>query len=1029
MALLDRFRTQSRHKNPDAAVRLAFVQEIPLEERELLTEIAREDADPRVRRAAVAKVMDPAALAAVAKDDADEHVRSQAIAMLRDIALEAFEGLGEAESGAAVDALVDAKTLVGIAKNAPRESIALRALTRITDHHVLGSIARHAEQESVRRSAFDRLTDHGEILSVALNSEFKDPTVAAVERITDRGELEQIASRAKNKSASKRARGILRETDERAAQEVAAAAQLAEDAVRDSAQLADAAARAAAEWAAAKAAEPDPAAVERAARAAAERQATDERVRAEAAERSREHDAAAERRREEQAEAERARAGADADAARKESARRNARLAELADEAVKAAPLEDLPAVRRQFNVIRREWNSLAAAGAADPEIAVRYAEAEAAFTARDTAAHEDDQRARREALTRLQQLVGRIEPVVARANLPPDAAAASGTPELSLKTGERALKDIRTALGTIPQLPSKRDYDEIVRRLKAAQTALMPKVQELRVVADWQRWANVGIQEQLCEKMEALKAVEDPEEIARQVRDLQQQWRQAADVPRAQGEALWRRFKAAHDDAWTRCEAYFAAQNEARAGNLAQKLALIERAEALAESTNWIQTADEIKKLQTEWKTISAVSHGQEKAIWERFRATCDRFFTRRHADLADRKAMWAENLAKKIALSVKVEALRDSTDWDATASEIKRLQVEWKTIGPVKKTRSEAIWQRFRGACDEFFARYAQRHDIARGERLAAREAIVAELEGLAGPPVVSPQPSVVSAQSSVDSPESSVLSPESSVPSPESSVVSPESSGDSPQSSIDSPQSPAVGAGLPPSHEASVDRRSLGGGGQTGPDIPESSVPSPESPVPTPAPAELIAQVRSLRGRWQAELAARGVERDRAAALDERFAAAFKRVLERYPEVFGGTDLDPDANRKRMEALVHRMEDLARSLVGPASGDGDAALSPTTKLAAMLKEALAANTIGGKVDDDSRFRAANEEMRQAQAGWSRIGPVPDEARRALADRFQRAIKRITDAAGKVGSAVTAGGPGGSGRPGGPGRPGGAR
>ena len=68
---------------------------------------------------------------------------------------------------------------------------------------------------------------------------------------------------------------------------------------------------------------------------------------------------------------------------------------------------------------------------------------------------------------------------------------------------------DIRTTLGTIPQLPSKRDYDEIVRRLKAAQTALMPKVQELRDVADWQRWANVGIQEQLCEKMEALKALD----------------------------------------------------------------------------------------------------------------------------------------------------------------------------------------------------------------------------------------------------------------------------------------------------------------------------------------------------------------------------------------------------------------------------------------------------------------------------------------------------------------------------------------
>jgi hypothetical protein len=104
-----------------------------------------------------------------------------------------------------------------------------------------------------------------------------------------------------------------------------------------------------------------------------------------------------------------------------------------------------------------------------------------------------------------------------------------------------------------------------------------------------------------------------------------------------------------------------------------------------------------------------------------------------------------------------------------------------------------------------------------------------------------------------------------------------------------------------------------------------------------------------------------------------------------------VFDGTDLDPDANRKRMESLVKRMEDLAKSVAGPAASLGQEALSPTTRLAAMLKDALASNTIGGKVDEDSRFRAAVEDVRQAQAAWSRIGPVPEDARRPLADRFR--------------------------------------
>jgi hypothetical protein len=333
-------------------------------------------------------------------------------------------------------------------------------------------------------------------------------------------------------------------------------------------------------------------------------------------------------------------------------------------------------------------------------------------------------------------------------------------------------------------------------------------------------------------------------------------------------------------------------------------------------------------------------VTRGQEKAVWERFRAACDRFFTRRHADLAQRKTVWADNLAKKDALIAKAEALQDSTDWEAAAAEIKRLQTEWKSIGPVKKSRSEALWQRFRAACDRFFDRYAHRHDIARGERVAAREAIVAELEALAGV------------------------------------------------------------AGPPPADEGRE------------PDIASGADGGP--------PPDLAAAVRSLRGRWNSELVARGVDRERAAVLDQRFAAAFAGVLARWPQAFAGTDLDPDANRKRMEALVVKMEDLARSLAGPAvDPSGDASLSPTTRLAAMLKEALAANTIGGKVETDHRFRAATEDVRQAQAAWSRIGPVPEETKRALADRFQRAIRRISDATAAHGRGASAlVGSGGAGR-----------
>jgi Domain of Unknown Function (DUF349) len=910
MPILDRFRAQPRQKHPDPAVRLSFVQEIPIDEHDLLSEIARADEDARVRRAAAAKLMNPAALAAIARDDADESVRSQATAMLRDIALEAFEGVGEAESLAAIDALTDAKVLVAVAKTASRETTAARAADRVTEAHALGSIARLAAHESVRRHAFERLNDPHEILAVALNSDFKDPAIDAVDRFADRKTLDEIAGRAKNRNVSKRARTLLREIDDRAAQEAAAAA-----------ADADAAAQAAHAAATAEAAD-------RAAREDAERAADADRARAAQAERLRAEEEAAAGRRAEQDAAERAQKDAAAELARKDADRKRGRLAELVAAAETAAVDEDLGVARRGLAMARHEWKDVASGLEVDAELTGRFAAAEARVTARDTAAQDEDRRTRKDALDRLLQLAVRIEPLVTRG-------------DLALKPAERALRDLRTALASIPPLPSRRDYEGIVHRLKAAQAALIPKVQELRDVADWQRWANVGIQEQLCEKMEALKAVEDPEAIARHVRELQQQWRQAADVPRAQGETLWRRFKAAHDEVWARCEAHFAAQAESRADNFAKKQALAERAEALAESTHWIQTADEIKKLQADWKTIGPVTRGQEKIVWDRFRAACDRFFTRRHADLAERKTVWAQNLAQKEALCVRAEAVAESTDWETAAADIKKLQAEWKTIGPVKKTRAEAIWQRFRAACDHFFARYAQRHDIAREERVAAREAIAAELEALAPPP-----PAVEAASAS---------------PAPD------------------------------PTAE------------------PDAASASQEQP-----PADLLAKVRSLRGQWQQELALRGVDRDRAAALDVRFAAGFARVVARWPAVFDGTDLDPDANRKRMESLVKRIEDLAKSVAGPAASLGDEALSPTTRLAAMLKDALASNTIGGKVDEDSRFRAAVEDVRQAQAAWSRIGPVPEDARRPLADRFQRAIRVISERAGKAGGAGAAGGAG---------------
>ena len=143
-------------------------------------------------------------------------------------------------------------------------------------------------------------------------------------------------------------------------------------------------------------------------------------------------------------------------------------------------------------------------------------------------------------------------------------------------------------------------------------------------------------------------------------------------------------------------------AQATERVENLKKKEALVARAESMAESTDWVKTADAMKTLQAEWKAIGPVTRGNEKAVWERFRASCDKFFTRRQDDLKQRKQDWTENLKRKEALVAEAKQLSESTEWEQAASRIKKLQVDWKTIGPVKKSKSDAIWNEFRAACD---------------------------------------------------------------------------------------------------------------------------------------------------------------------------------------------------------------------------------------------------------------------------------------------------------------------------------------
>jgi hypothetical protein len=159
----------------------------------------------------------------------------------------------------------------------------------------------------------------------------------------------------------------------------------------------------------------------------------------------------------------------------------------------------------------------------------------------------------------------------------------------------------------------------------------------------------------------------------------------------------------------------------------------MVEEAEALASSSDWGTAAARFQELQKAWQELGPAPREALRELGQRFRTASNTFFARRREDLATRKKAWSENMAKKEALCQRAEVLAESTEWDAASSEMKRLQAEWKTVGAVRRNKSEDIWNRFRAAADKFFERYHNRHQIALQSKLDERETMVKSLEAL--------------------------------------------------------------------------------------------------------------------------------------------------------------------------------------------------------------------------------------------------------------------------------------------------------
>ncbi len=251
----------------------------------------------------------------------------------------------------------------------------------------------------------------------------------------------------------------------------------------------------------------------------------------------------------------------------------------------------------------------------------------------------------------------------------------------------------------------------------------------------------NLEIKTHLCEAAEKLADEADVVSAFHQLQKLHQEFRDTGPVAKELRDEIWARFKAASTTVNRRHQQHFEALKEVEQHNLDQKTVICEIIEAIdyKELTNfasWESKTQEVIALQSKWKTIGFAPQKMNVKIFERFRKACDEFFRKKGEFFKSLKEGMNENLEKKRALCEKAEALKDSTDWKATADELTKLQKEWKTIGPVAKKYSDAVWKRFISACDYFFEQKNKATSSQRSveqENLEKKKAIIEKLNAI--------------------------------------------------------------------------------------------------------------------------------------------------------------------------------------------------------------------------------------------------------------------------------------------------------
>ncbi|MDR1809615.1 MAG: DUF349 domain-containing protein, partial [Prevotella sp.] len=251
----------------------------------------------------------------------------------------------------------------------------------------------------------------------------------------------------------------------------------------------------------------------------------------------------------------------------------------------------------------------------------------------------------------------------------------------------------------------------------------------------------NLELKTAICETVEKLSEEADVVSAFHQLQNFHQQWRDIGPVAKTLREEIWERFKKASTTINKKYQEHFIQLKTSEESNLVEKTAICEALKAIDYSSlstpkEWDGKTKEVIALQEKWKTIGFVPRKVNTQIFEEFRSLCDAFFDRKAAYFKSQKSELETNLEKKRALCEKAKSLKDSSDWKTTADQLIAIQKEWKTIGPIPRKYSDALWKEFVGACDYFFEQRNKIVDSKKGEEqanLSKKKEIIVKIKEL--------------------------------------------------------------------------------------------------------------------------------------------------------------------------------------------------------------------------------------------------------------------------------------------------------